>query len=171
MTLPAPTRRFAGTMPAPEPRATFWVRRACLVLFGIHLLFSIWDLYRRIWQILRVDVAVSATALRPGASVFTDVIATGETHNRMLLELRQGDRARVLYEERARVSTVAMYDPRVFRYQRTTRLSDEALAGFAPGPAVLRLTGFGGQKLLRTPAARVREIPVTIASAWPRDGK
>lgn len=147
-----------------------WVRRACIALLGIHLVFATWDLYRRLWQVLRVDLAVSATTLAPGTTITTDVIATGETHNRIRLELRQGDRVRVLYEERARVSTVATYDPRVFRYERKIRLSSESLSGFAPGPASLRLTGFGGQKLLRTPAPRIRELPVTIAPGVIGDG-
>lgn len=163
MTSAASTRRFAATMPGSEPRAMLWVRRACIALFAVHMVFSVWDFYRRIRQILRVDLAMSTSMLRPGVIVSTDVIATGETRNQIRLELRQGGRVRVLYEERARVSTVSMYDPRVFQYERRIRIADTSLSGFVAGPATLRLTGFGGQKLLRTPAPRVREKAVMIA--------
>jgi hypothetical protein len=154
-------------MPGGEPRAMLWVRRACIALFAVHMVFSVWDFYRRIRQILRVDLAVSTSTLRPGVIVSTDVIATGETRNQIRLELRQGDHLRVLYEERARVSTVSMYDPRVFQYQRRILIADTSLSVFVAGPATLRLTGFGGLKLLRTPAPRVRELAVIIA---PRSG-
>ena len=63
---------------------------------------------------------------------------------------------------RARLSAINTWDPRVFRARPTVTMPAEALAPFAPGPATLRLTAFGGQKLLRTPAPRVRELAVRI---------
>jgi hypothetical protein len=93
-----------------------------------------------------------------------DVVTSGETKNRIMLELVQRSHSATLFEQRAAVNVVSAYDPRVFRYTQTIRLTTGLLSQFAAGPATLRLTGFGGQKLLQTPAPRVRELPVRIAS-------
>jgi hypothetical protein len=96
-------------------------------------------------------------------TVSYDVITSGETRNRIVLELEQGTHAETLLEQRARLNAVSAYDPRLFRYTPTVVITPELLARFAPGPATLRLTAFGGPKLLRTPPPRVRELRVTIA--------
>jgi hypothetical protein len=155
-------RRFGAVMPRPEPAITLWVRRACIVVFGIHMVFATWSFYRRIYQVLRVDLHTSGTVLGPGTTIAYDVITSGEVQNRIRLELIQGEHAVVLREERARVASISAYDPRLFRYLRSTTVTPELLSRFAPGPATLRLTGFGGQKLLRTPPPRVRELAVQI---------
>jgi hypothetical protein len=90
------------------------------------------------------------------------VITSGETRNRILLELVQGTNRETLFEQRAQVNAVNTYDPRVFEYARTVAITPELLARFAPGPATLCLTGFGGPKLLRTPPPRVRELAVQL---------
>lgn len=127
------------------------------------MLFFCWSMYRRIWQVLRIDLRASSTVLVPGATVRYDVITTGETQNRILLQLVQGTHAETLLEQRARVNSVSAYDPRVFQYTPTVRITAELLSRFTPGPATLRVTGFGGQKLLRTPRPRIREMEVQIA--------
>jgi hypothetical protein len=53
-------------------------------------------------------------------------------------------------------------DPRVFRYTPTVPITSALLARFQPGRATLRVTGFGAQKLLHTPAPRVRELVVRL---------
>jgi hypothetical protein len=147
----------------PDPAAVIWVKRVCIAALAIHLVFAAWSLYRRIWQVLQIEVESSSTVLRPGATVSYHVITSGEVHNRIRLELVQGAHVETVREERARVSAISAYDPRIFRYERSTILTPGLLARFEPGPATLRLTGFGGQKLLRTPAPRVKEIAVQIA--------
>jgi hypothetical protein len=74
----------------------------------------------------------------------------------------QGTHTESLCEERSRVNAVNTYDPRVFDDARTMTVTPELLARFVPGPATLRLTGFGGEKLLRTPPPRVRELAVQL---------
>jgi hypothetical protein len=102
-------------MPQRESRLVLLVARACIALVCVHVAFSCWSLYRRIRQVLRVDVRVSSTALGPGATVSYDVVTSGEVSNRILLELVQGARAETLFVERGRVNAVNTYDPRVFR--------------------------------------------------------
>jgi hypothetical protein len=128
------------------------------------MVFFTWSIYRRLRQIIYIELRASATTLAPGATVSYDVVASGEVHNRIRLELVQGTHAETLREERSRVNYISSYDPRVFRYERTTLISPEMLTRFAAGPATLRLTGFGSQKLLQTPAPRVRELAVQIGS-------
>jgi hypothetical protein len=149
-------------MPQAESRVVRWVRRVLIGAFALHMVLFFWSIYRRIWQVTRVDLQVSSATLSPGVKVSTDVITSGETQNRIRLELVQGTHSEVLMERRARVNVISAYDPRRFRYTPAVTITPQLLARFTPGPATLRLTGFGGQKLLRTPAPRVRELPVTI---------
>jgi len=153
---------FSIVMPRRESSALLWIRRTLITVACIHMLFFGWSMFRRIWQVLRIDLRPSSTVLTPGTTVSYDVITTGETHNRILLQLVQGEHAETLLEQRARVNSVSAYDPRMFQYTPTIRITGEMLARFSSGPATLRLTGFGGQKLLRTPAPKVREVEVEI---------
>jgi hypothetical protein len=163
MSSSARTRKFRTGLIRPDPAAVVWIKRVCIGALAIHLVFASWSLYRRLWQVLHIEVASSSAVLTPGATVSYDVVTSGEVHNRIRLELVQGAHAETVREERTRVSAISAYDPRIFRYERTMVLTAELLARFEPGPATLRLTGFGGQKLLRTPAPRVKELAVQIA--------
>jgi hypothetical protein len=131
-------------------------------LFAAHVLLAGWSLYRRVFQVLRLDLQVSSVVLSAGGTVSYDVLTTGETRNRIVLELVQGMHAETLVEQQARVSAVSMYDVRLFRNVRSVAITPELLERFTPGSAKLRLTGFGGQKLLRTPRPRVRELAVEL---------
>lgn len=142
-----------------------WLKRVCIAAISIHMVFASWSLYRRLVQILRIEVAASSPTLTPGATISYDIVTSGEVSNVMRLELVQDNHSEVLREERARVATISAYDPRLFEYVRTTTLTRDLLARFKPGPAVVRLTGFGGQKLLQTPEPKVRELPVRIGTS------
>lgn len=150
------------TIPRRESPVVRWIKRLCIAVVCVHILFSAWGTYRRIWQVLRLDLEASSLVLTPGETVSYDVVTSGETHNRILLELVQGTHTETLFEQRAQVNAVNTYDPRVFEYARTVTITAELLARFAPGPATLRLTGFGGQKFLRTPPPRVRKLAVEL---------
>ena len=52
-----------------------------------------------------------------------------------------------------------VYDVRIYRYTPTVTRTSGLLADVKPGPAVVRLTGYGGMKLLRTPPPVVRQQP------------
>lgn len=152
--------RFA--MPRRESRAMRAITRVVIVAVCLNILLFSWSIYRRIWQVLRLDLTVSATVLAPGVIVSTDVVTSGEVPNPIRLELVQGTHSETLMERRGGLPAIRSYDPRLFRYTPSVVITPDLLARFSPGPATLRLTGFGMQKLLRTPPNRVREVQVTL---------
>jgi hypothetical protein len=122
-----------------------------------------WSIYRRIWQVQRIEVLSATTVLAPSATVGYDVVTSGETHNLIRLELVQGAQHETLLEQRSSTNRLSAYDPRLFRYTPSVTIRPEVLSRFRAGPAALRLTVFGGQKLLHIPAPRVRELQVRLA--------
>jgi hypothetical protein len=89
-------------------------------------------------------------------------MARRESPNRLVLELIQGEHREILFEQHARFHRIRAIDPRVFRYTPSVTLTPAMLSRFQPGPAIVRVTGYGEQKLLRTPAPRVRETGVRL---------
>jgi hypothetical protein len=146
-----------------EPRVVGWIRSALIGVALVYAVLAAWGMYRRIWQVQRIELSVPSTTLSDGSTVSYDVITSGEVQNLIRLELVQRTRSVVLAERRGRLSAINTIDPRLFRDNGTVRVSAGALAGFVAGPAVARLTVFGGQKLLHTPAPRVREVAVNLA--------
>jgi hypothetical protein len=149
-------------MPRSETRLFRWLWRATIVTACAHGALFTWSIYRRLRQITRVDIILNSTTLASGDSVGYDVVASGEVQNLIRLELIQGDLVAVVHEQRAQVNRFSGYDPRRFRYTPKIAITPDLLSRFKPGPAKLRLTGFGGQKLLQTPAPRVREVEVRL---------
>jgi hypothetical protein len=149
----------------PQEKSLFdrWLWRVVIALACVHVALSAWGTYRRIWQVQRIEIFAGSTVLAPSDTVGYDVITSGETNNLIRLELVQGARHQTILEQRAGVNRINTYDPRLFRYTPKITIAPELLATFQPGPATLRLTVFGGQKFLRTPAPRVREVPVRLA--------
>ena len=150
-------------LPHREPRVFRWLRRFTIVTLCVHSALLCWSIYRRIWQVQRIEVHATETVLAPLATVGYDVVTSGEVHNLIRLELVQGAQHEILLEQRAGVNRISAYDPRVFRYTPRVTIGPEFLSRFRAGPAVLRLTVFGGQKLLHTPPPRVRELQVRLA--------
>ena len=155
-------RTFAEAMARRESRVVGWVRRGTIVIACVYAVSFSWSIYRRINQILRIEAHTTSLVLAPGSTVGYDVVTSGEVQNRIRLELVQGGRSEVLHEQRASVNRISGLDPRVFRYTSSVTITPDHLARFRPEPATLRVTGFGGQKLLRTPAPRVRELQVRL---------
>jgi hypothetical protein len=153
---------FAAAMASRESRFVAIVRGVLLTAAGLYVILFWWSIYRRVWQVLRLDIRATSVVLAPRARVGYDAITSGEVPNRIRLELVQGTRTMVLVEQVAAVSRVRSIDPRVFRYTPSVTITSTVLGRFEPGPATLRATGFGGQKLLRTPAPRVRELRVQL---------
>jgi hypothetical protein len=153
---------FASAMVRRESRVVLIVRRAVIAVACIYGVLFWWSIYRRIRQILRIEAHASSLVLIPGSTVGYDVITSGEVPNRIRLELVQGAQREVLLEQTGALPKVRSLDPRIYRYTPTITITPAMLAPFQSGPATLRVTGFGGQKLLHTPAARVRELPVQL---------
>lgn len=108
---PARTTRSAATarfvMRQSESRVVLWVTRVLIALACAHIALSCWSTYRRIWQIQRIELRVSSPVLAPGVTVSYDVITSGETRNRILLELEQGAQSETLMEQRAQQNAVS----------------------------------------------------------------
>lgn len=150
-------------LPRNESRLFRWLWRFTLATAGLHVALFTWSIYRRLWQVQRIEVIADSAALAASSSVGYDVITSGEVRNLIRLELVHDERRETLLEQRAEVNRFSGYDPRLFRYRPSIRIEPELLSRFRAGPALLRLTVFGGQKLLRTPAPRVREFSVRLA--------
>ena len=150
-------------LPQHEPRVFRWLRRFAIVTVCIHSALFCWSIYRRIWQVQRIEVLAATTVLAPSATVGYDVVTSGEVRNLIRFELVQGDQHETLLEQRAGHNRISAYDPRLFRYTPKVTIGPELLSRFRAGPVTLRLTVFGGQKLLHTPAPRVRELQVRLA--------
>jgi len=146
----------------PEPRFHQWARRVAVGVICFHVCLLPWELYRRIWQVLRADLVVSTDVLAPGATIAVDVVTSGEVRNRIVLELAQDTRREMLLEFQGELNRMNVYDVRTYRYTRTVTLTSDVLTGFKPGPAVITLTGYGGMKLLRTPPPVVRQQRVMV---------
>ena len=149
--------------PDAEPRALVVVRRVIIVVAAVYIALSIWGIYRRLVQVQRIEIVQVPDPLLAGSVVRLDVITSGETFNRIRLELVQDLRRAILFERLSEVNRINTIDPRVFRYTPGVVVTPATLAGFQPGTATLRLTVFGNEKLLRTPAPRVREVTVRLA--------
>jgi hypothetical protein len=154
--------KFHATLPTRESRAVVWVWRVLLVVACVHSVLFCWSIYRRIWQVLRIEVRAPSTVIGPGSLVGYDVVTTGEVRNVIRLELIQGAHTEILEERRGRLSVISAYDPRVFRETALIPVPAATLARFQPGPATLRVLGFGGMKLLRTPTTKAKELQVTL---------
>ena len=144
------------------------LRRVLIAIAAGYVVLACWGLFRRIWQVLRVDVRASAT-LAPGSVVSIDVVTSGEVQNRILLELVQDSQTETLLEFQARLSANNTLDPRLFRYTPNVTITPQHLSRFHAGAATLRLTGFGGSKLLRVPPPRTRTMKVELRDAGRRD--
>ena len=146
----------------PHSRFQNWVRRLAIAVICFHVALLPWEFYRRIWQVLRADLFVPSITLTPGATISIDVVTSGEVQNRVVLELVQDTQRETLLEFHGELNRSNMYDVLTYRYRPAVTLTPALLAGFQPGPAVVRLTGYGGSKLLRTPAPVVREQQVIL---------
>ncbi|MGH7678213.1 MAG: hypothetical protein ACRENU_07085 [Gemmatimonadaceae bacterium] len=140
-----------------------WVRRAMIASAAIYMAFFCWSICRRIWQVLRIELHASSMVLRPGVTVGYDVVTSGEVRNLIRLELVQGVQNVMLLEQLSRRSSMATFDVRLHRYTPTVSITPGLLSRFQPGPATLRVKGFGSRKLLRTPGPRVAELRVQLA--------
>lgn len=142
-----------------------WLRRFIIATTAAYAILFSWGIYRRLVQVQRIELSAPSSPIGPGSEVAYDVVTSGEVHNLIRLEVVQDDHRTVLREQWSAINHVNTLDPRLFRYRPRIAIAPGALQGFRPGPATLRLTVFGNQKLLRTPAPRTRELGVTLSPA------
>lgn len=153
---------FPAAMARRESPTVRYARRLSIGVACIYGVLFWWNMVARIRQVMHIEARVSSMTLTPGATVGYDIITSGEVPNRLVLELVQGERREILFQQRAGFHRIRAIDPRVFRYTPTVTLTPARLSGFETGPATVRVTGYGEQKLLRIPAPRVREVAVLL---------
>ena len=153
---------FAAAMAERESRAVRTVRRASIIVACLFAVSFTWSIIRRVKQVMRIELRVSSPVLAPGTKVGYDIVTSGAVQNRLVLELVQGTRSEILFEQRGEHNRVSDLDPRIFHYTPSITITPALLARFEAGPATLRVTGFGGTKLLHTPAPRVRSLEVRL---------
>jgi len=140
------------------------VRWIVAPLVAVHIVLATISGYRAIVQIYRVDLSVSDRVLRPGTSIRFFYVSSARVPSDAELVLIQGSTKRSLATAELPANANPSYDPRSRKAAKTVVLSSESLAGFAAGPAVVRVTAYGNMQWLRTPPPKVREMAVTIAS-------
>ena len=133
-----------------------------LAFLAVHVTLAAISGFRAIVQVYRVELRAPRT-LAARSVVGASITTSGRTRASLELELVQGPLVRALGVRRIPRNWDGVYDPLPRRGALAVTLGPESLAGFRPGPAVLRATGRGGPQWFRTPPPVVREVPVEIA--------
>jgi len=131
---------------------------------ALHIILATISGYRAIVQIYRVDLTVADRVLRAGTPISFSYVSSARVPTDAEVELIQGSTKRSLATAELPANVNKSYDPRSKKAAKSFVLSSDALAGFSPGPAVVRATAYCNMQWLRTPPPVVKEIPVTIAS-------
>jgi hypothetical protein len=145
-----------------DPPAIRIVRSLVIMIAVPFFLVDGFAFYRRWIQVRRLELRASSTALRPGSSVIVDASSWATTWMTVRLELVQGARAETLLVHRMPPNREATLDPRPRNERLEIVLSDDQLARYRAGGAVLRASATGRSQILHMPAVVVRELEVTI---------
>lgn len=133
-------------------------------LVAVHLVLATISGYRAIVQIYRVDLSVADTVLRVGSSISFSYVSSARVPTDAEIELIQGPTKRSLGTATLPANENPSYDPRSRTAAKTVTVSQQALQGFTPGAARLRVTAYGNRQWLRTPPPVVKEMPVILAA-------
>jgi hypothetical protein len=118
--------------------------------------------YRAIVQIYRLDLNVSDSVLRPGSALAFRAVSSGRVPADVQMDLIQGTRAERLAVAFIPPNVNKSLDPRPRHGTASVILTQEQLARFEPGPAIVRATAYGSMQWLRTPPPKVQERRVEI---------
>jgi hypothetical protein len=146
-----------------DSRRVVLVRRVVLTLAGVFVSLGLVSAWRAWFQVKSLKLTVSATALTNGATLVTDVVSYARTSIDVRIELVQGTHVETLGMQTVPGNWDAGLDPRTRSASQTVAVSQEVLARFAPGPAIVRATAIGRPQWLRVPPPLVREAAVEIA--------
>ena len=143
-----------------RPPAIYRVLRlGTLALVAVWVPLAAWSGYRAIVQIFRLDVDVPER-VAAGTLVRANVVTSGRTHADVSIALVQGAQVRPVASRFIRGNSDGALDPRPRRDSLVVALTTEQLAGWGPGPLVLRATAVGRSQWLRLPPPTVREVTV-----------
>lgn len=151
--------------PFAEPTSTKLIRRGILTVILVLMPLFAASSYRAWVQIKRLDLVVPDTVLRDGATLHAHVVSWGRTFVELRVELIQNQRADTLAIKEVPKNGDPVFDFRPRRDSLVVALTAARLAGFQPGPALVRVTARGSMQWLREPPPHVRERAVVIAGA------
>jgi len=137
-----------------------------IILFGmtLFLVAGAVSSYRAWVQVRRLILGIDEPMLRPGSRVQADVVCSGRVPITLTLELMQGLQVVKLAERIVPNSKDPFFDPRTVKGTLSVTLTQETIARFVPGPALVRATARGRPQWLREPPPLVRETEVVIDS-------
>jgi hypothetical protein len=70
-------RTFSLELRSREPRVVGWIRSGLIAVALMYAVLAAWGMYRRIWQVQRIELSVPSTTLSAGSTVGYDVITSG----------------------------------------------------------------------------------------------
>lgn len=149
-------RRFA------DPPSIAVVRKILIALIVVHVPLACWSGYRAIWQVQQLEVTAPQRALDAGAPIRVDVLSSGRASVDVVLEMIQGTHAETLGVRHVPAGRSPAYDPRFRHGEMSVVVTQELLARFTPGAAVVRATAHGRPQWMRTPPPEVRDVAVEI---------
>ena len=144
-----------------ETRWLVFLKRACVIVVGVYLLIGMIALYRAVTQIHSLDLQ-SDGILRSGSSVKATVVSYARVPIDLRIELIQDDHSEIVAVQQVQKNEWSLLDPRTREATQTTVLTDDLLARFESGKAIVRATAIGRLQFDRLPPPMVREVMVDI---------
>lgn len=145
-------------------RETRWlvlVKRAFLVAVSVYVVIGLIALYRALTQIHSLEVQADGI-VRSGSAIRSTVVSYARVPIDVRIELVQDAHTEVVAVQRVQKNEWAFLDPRTRKATHTAILTDDLLARFAGGKAIVRVTAIGRQQFRRVPPPLVREVSVII---------
>lgn len=144
-----------------DTRAIAWVKRACVIVVSVYLVIGMIALYRALVQVHSLEVQ-SPDVLQQGSEVGAMVVSYARTPLDMRIELVQDGHSEIIAVQRVSKNEWSLLDPRTRHSSQTAVLTDDLLARFAAGKAIVRATAIGREQLGHLPPPGVRERVVNI---------
>ena len=145
-----------------DARPIALMKKAILVLLALCLVTALASGYRAYFQVLSLELHLSARILRDGSVVQTTVASSGRTPVAVRVELIQGTHSETLAVQHVPDNSWAAFDPRPQRATQRVVLTPELLTRFRTGPAQVRATATGRPQWTRLPPPSVRESAVEM---------
>ncbi len=140
-----------------------YLKRAIALVLTVFLAVGVVASHRAYFQVRSLDLYSPERLLHKGSTIQTNAISYARTPVEVRIELIQGAHAETLATQLVRDNEWAFFDPRMRQASQTVTLTEEMLAKFQPGAAMIRATATGRPQWTRLPPPLVREIRVEIA--------
>ena len=137
------------------------LKRVIVIAVGVYLVIGMIALYRAVTQIHSLELQ-SEGVVRSGSAVTATVVSYARVPVDVRIELIQDDHAEIVAVQRVQKNEWALLDPRPREATQTAVLTDDLLARFEGGQAIVRATAIGRSQFGRLPPPLVREVFVNI---------